>query len=364
MAEADTVLTESTSPNGNVHALVEQYDDCCYLYLHSAPETELPLRSCWVRNLVPAPQVLDVARMRAGNAPMLPAGACAHPQGAARLRRDDLEIIWLEEGDAAALLERGEILAIVPVWAGVEGFEGYARDCTAQGPLCWPLGDASTNVLFDRVARARQWWASWDQENPWRAVQDGNIEALERALGKHTNYDAIDGGNWPPKAMLRFKVDGGVAVATCGVGIRPQPTVEMTVEDPSGLRRIELGMAVDDATFAACGEGVTGYISGQTGLPWHRHTWLGEGHTIPCDAFAKSPADSSFNAILLTGCPRGAPAVALPSFRGDPVNLLWAVPITQPERDYAMAKGSAALLERLNRTGPSWIHRRSRKAAV
>lgn len=79
MDEADVVLIESISPNGNVQALLEQYNDCCYLYLHGAEETELPLRSCWVRNLVPAPEVLDVERMRAGSAPMLSAASCTHP---------------------------------------------------------------------------------------------------------------------------------------------------------------------------------------------------------------------------------------------------------------------------------------------
>ncbi len=364
MAGAGSVLIESISPNGNVQALVEQYDDCCYLYLHGAPEVDLPLRSCWVRNLGPAPETLDVEGMRTGNAPMLPAGSCGHPKGAPRLRPEDLEIVWFEEGDGAALLERDEILAIVPGWGGVKGFEGYARDCTAQTPLCWPLGSPATNVLFARVARARDWWASWDKGNPWLPVQAGNIEALERALGSHTNYYAIDGGNWPPKAMLRFKIDGGVAVATCGVGLRPQPTVETTAADPSRMRRIELGMAVDDATFSAFGDEVMTYISGQANLPWHRYTWLGEGHTIPCDAFAKAPADSAFSAILLTAHPRGAPAIDLPSLRGDPVNLLWAVPITQPERELAMAAGSAHLLERMNQAGSPWLHRRTRRAVV
>lgn len=65
------------------------------------------------------------------------------------------------------------------------------------------------------------------------AVQDGTIGALERTLGKHTSYYAIDGGNWPPKATLRFKTSGGVAVVTCGVSLRPQPTVEMAVSAAS-----------------------------------------------------------------------------------------------------------------------------------
>lgn len=364
MESPGTVVISSVSPNGNIEALVEQYEDCCYFYLHSAPETELPLRTCWVRNLHPAPETLDVARMRAGSAPMLPARRCAHPEGAAPVRAEDLEVVWFEEGDAAALLERGEILAVVPAWSGVKGFEGYARDCIEQDPLCWPLGSPETNVLFERVRQARSWWASWDTADPWASIQEGTIDALERRLGKHTNYYAIDGGNWPPKAMLRFKSNHGVVLATCGVAIRPQPAVEMVVEDPSLLRRIELGMAVDDATFSAAGDNVMRYLSGQTNLPWNNHTWLGPGHTIPCDAFAGTGANGAFTAVLLTPHPDGAPAIGLPRLRGDSVGLLWAIPITEREREFAMAQGSDAVLARLSTAGFGWMHLSGRASAI
>jgi hypothetical protein len=356
MEDPNYVLIASVSPNGNMEAVVEQYEDCCYFYLHGVPETEAPLRSCWVRNLRAAPTALEVARMRAGRAPMLPAHSCAHPQGAAPLQAKDIEIVWFEEGDAAALLERSEVLCLVPAWAGTKGFEGFARDCIQDNPLCWSLGSAETNVLFERVRRARSWWASWETANPWTPIQGSMIDALERTLGKHTNYYGIDGGNWPPQAMLRFKNRRGVVLATCGVAIRPQPTVEMAVKDPSSLRRIELGMAVDDSAFSAAGEQVMGYLSGQAKLPWTRHTWLGPGHTIPCDAFAGAGANRVFTAVVLARQPRGAPAVALPSLRNDPVNLLWAVPISEREREFAMASGSTALLERLAGAGHGWMH--------
>lgn len=360
----NTALIGSVSPNGNVEAVVEQYDDCCYFYLHSAPDTVLPLRSCWVRNLRPAPETLDVAKMRAGNASMLPAHSCAHPEGAVPLRSEDLEIVWLEEGDAAALLERGEILCVIPAWAGTKGFEGFARDCIQDDPLCWSLGTPETNVLFERVCQARSWWTSWDTGAPWFAIQEGTVSALERVLGKHTNYYAIDGGNWPPKAMLRFRNDRGVILVTCGVAIRPQPTVEMTVEDPCPLRRVELGIAVDDATFSTAGEEIMRYLSGQTNLPWHRHTWLGEGHTIPCDAFAKADANKAFTAVVLARQPRWAPTSDLPYLRGDPVSLLWAVPISETERIFAMENGSAELLERLAAAGFGWMHSAQRRTVV
>jgi hypothetical protein len=49
------ILFEEVNPNGNIQALVEVEADVCFFYLHGAPETEFGVKTCWVRNLVPAP---------------------------------------------------------------------------------------------------------------------------------------------------------------------------------------------------------------------------------------------------------------------------------------------------------------------
>src|SRR5262245_10922875 len=134
------VLLEDVSPSGNVCAVVEQSGDACHFYLFGEKDSSFGVRSCWVRNFGPAPERLSVEEMREGQAPLLPREFCVHPEGAPRFQSEDLQVIWAEEGDAAALLERGEILAVIPAWSGVEGFYGYARDCQGQSPLCWPLG--------------------------------------------------------------------------------------------------------------------------------------------------------------------------------------------------------------------------------
>jgi hypothetical protein len=131
----------------------------------------------------------------------------------------------------------------------------------------------------------------------------------------------------------------------------------LAVADPAPLRRNELGLAVDDSSFEEAGREVMAYLSAQSNLPWHHYTWLGEGHTIPCDAFAKTRTNSRFTAVLLAHQPCGAPSVRLPDLRGDPVRLLWAVPISDSERTLAMASGSAALLDRLARAGHGWLHK-------
>jgi hypothetical protein len=273
--DAAELLIQDLSPNGNIEACVEQDPRVVYFYLQGAAETEFGVRSCWVRNLQPAPATLDVDGMRTGAAPMLPAGYCAHPAGAAGFSGEDLRVVWFEEGDAAALLSGREVLAIIPSWSGSGGFHGYARDCTGESPLCWPLGTPEDNVLFQRISRAEEFWASWDSpSSPWPPLRDSFCAALAQQIGPYEKYYAIDGDRWPPKAMLRIPVPSAVALVTLGVSIRPQPKVEMYTREPGLYRRIELGLCLSAEFPDTVIDAASRYVSAQTNLPWNRYTWF------------------------------------------------------------------------------------------
>ena len=340
-------LLEEVSPNGSVEAILEQDGRAAHFYLRGAPDTDFGFKSCWVRNLKPAPQTLDVGCMKEGRAPMQPASSCNHPMGMAPLDKGGLRIVWFEESDGAALLEDDEILAVIPSWSGQGGFHGYARDCTSESNLSWPF--EKDNVLRGRIERAENYWKSWEQGGgPWPFVQESQCEAYVRQLGQYQKYYAIDGGDWPPKAMLRIEQQEAVLQVTIGVCLRAQPAVEQVSDRPENLRRIELGAAfarqMADRHFMSFAQ----YISAQSNLPWARITWLGPYHTIPCDAFGP---DSQFSAVLLVPQADELPAIKLPEFREDPVNLLWMLPITESERIFAVDKGGEALLEKLKQAG-------------
>lgn len=343
-----TVL-EELSPNGNIEALVDEDDRVVYFYLRGAPDTEFGFRSCWVRNLKAAPSALDVEGMRRGVPPMLPRNECSHPDGSSRLNPRELRIVWFEEGDAAALLEGESVLAVIPSWSGAGGFDGYARDCVGEGPLCWPL--LADNAILRRIRLAEEWWAAWDSEiTPWLDVQESQVNAYEGALGPHEKYYAIDGKQWPPKALLRVPVSGGVALVTVGVCLRPQPAIERAMQDPTQGRRIELAMGVSSELSGQYND-VARYVSAQSNLPWSSCAWLGHGHTIPCDALG----GTGLSSVLLHRSPLGAPAVNHVPFRGDPVNLLWAVGITEEERAFAIENGSEALMQVLENKRIGWL---------
>ena len=349
------ILIEEISPNGNVQALVEQTEYCCHFYLHGQESSAFGVKSCWVRNFRAAPEHLDVASMRSGKPPMLPRSHCRHPDGAPPFEKSELGIIWAEEGDAAALAQHGDLLAVIPSWSGTNGFHGYARDCIGDSPLCWELGTSATNVLFARYERALRFWQLWSENNNlWPRLRDELCGSLEGRFGRHSNYYAIDGGNWPPKAILQIPSSGNVVLATIGVCIRPQPKIEMHYKDPAPHRRIELGIGLDASLSDDAIKKLASYISAQSNLPWSNFTFLGKGHTIPSDVSSEL-SGGRFPFILLVTSSLGAPSVPLPQFQGDPVRLFWMIPISESERRFAEDHGSAELINRLERSGVNWI---------
>jgi hypothetical protein len=264
------VLLEDPSPNGNGLAIVEQDDRVACFYFMTEIDSVKRIRTCWVRNLQPAPEVLDALGMREGLPPMLPRAHCKDPDGSPPLDPQNLRIVWSEEGDAAALYERNELLAVIPSWSGSSGFDGFARDCLGDGPIAWELTD--TNVSHQRYAKAEEYWRSWDDGDLWPGYQDKMLGAMQQAFGSHSRYFAIDGGNWPPKALVWFNYNSAAIRSTIGVSLRSQPSVELSVENPSPFQRIELGACLDLSVGETVIKEVAAYISGQSGIPWSQNT--------------------------------------------------------------------------------------------
>jgi hypothetical protein len=139
--------------------------------------------------------------------------------------------------------------------------------------------------------------------------------------------------------------------------LRPQPSVELHAEDPRPLRRIELALGLDRRLFDLAPERIMAWISAQAQHPWRRLSWLGHHHTVGCDAIPTGPSGTAFTGALLLRHAIGAPEVAFPPFRGDPVTLLWLVPITGDERGLADRGGREELARRLARKGHGFVHR-------
>lgn len=345
--EGPVTLLESCSPVCPVQAVVEQSGACVYFYLFFDPAVYRPrLKACWVCNTAPAPDGLDRAAMDRGEAPRMPRSGCLHDPGGIRLDPEALSVQWLEEGDGAALMENGRILALIPGWAG-QDFPGYARYAKGTTPLAWALGEAEA-VLAPRVARSAAYWRAMEGDY-WPALQEAFLSSLEHFFGKYEKYYSIDGGSFPPKALVTGRRAGVRYAFTVGVSALCQPQVEQYfqggLEEAAAHRRIELCLAAGEELPEPLWDAMLRYLSAQSALPWSAVSWLGHGHTVPCRGI---PGLEAFPAVVLADARElpGVPAPAFPPVMGEPVAPLWAAPITGEEYDLARSAGSEALLRR------------------
>lgn len=322
-----------TSPQQDLEAILDSQHEVVYFYLQDLRDESM--KAVWVRNLTEPPEGDPQERMEKGLPPLQPSGGVGPP-----LLEEEVEVVWFEEGTGAALLERGEILAVIPPWSGMRGFHGYARDCATAELGVFPLGSEAENAIYARVRKAKEWWDCWRQGNPWQELGEALLASYQ-VIGEHTQYFAIDGGNWPPKAIVRVPVESGTALLTMGVALRPQPGTELSVENPESLHRIELGVCLPPDCDDEFVRKVGAQLSSLANIPWRHRTWLGDHHTVGFDF------GSPFSAALLCKKPPGAPALELPTFRDDPINLLWLIPLTEEERQAAIDQGAGSLTERL-----------------
>lgn len=320
------VIFEEWSPVCNINAFVEESDTCYYFYLWVNPESDSAVvKSCWIGNIGVSPEELDVEGMGEGIAPQMPKQYVLHGEDGLKLDADKFGIVWFEEGNAAALLYDNEIISVIPGWSGYNGFNGYAKYAKGVTPLAWGLSDAYES-LSKRVKESKAFWARFE-EDFWTEVQSGYLAALEAFFGVYEKYYAIDGGEFPPKALVRGSKDGVVYGITAGVSLIPMPNVEMVYGDGfREYRRMELGFAVTAENEGLCNSAFS-FMSGLSAFPWREDTFLAHGHTVPIN-FIKG-----FEAVLFID-PKKLSGVETPDYKkcmGEKINLLWIVPITGEE---------------------------------
>ncbi len=247
------VLLFETSPFGTLDAIVQHDGKSVYFYLNESKQGRQNVfgtRACWVRNLDIGPFVLNEDEMRQGISPMLPRTETLHREGQPVPDPQNLRIVWLEEGNGAALIEvlpnsdTTQTLAVIPPWSGLEGFHGYAAECAVETPLCWPMPDNPRLEL--RIKRAKEFWEEFEsQPDPFAQLQpqilsayDGQFLPSRDKNGRQSDrlpqqqYFSINGGNFPPRGMVSYQFSDLLILATVGVSLCPQPAVELFTEDP------------------------------------------------------------------------------------------------------------------------------------
>jgi Suppressor of fused protein (SUFU) len=350
-------LLDSVSPYGSRRVVVEYDGVTTSAYLHDKSGV---IAATWIANHGQAPAQVDVARLRSGVAPEMPAEHTKHPDGRPYPEPDSLTAVWLEEGDGVAVLENGEPLAVLPGWSDLsKGMPGYSRDVIGQTPFGWSLDDAMEGFAR-RISQSAQFWRWRASAGSWALYQQALLGHLLTRLGPGGAYWDVSGGKTPmvgvserPAVTTRpFTV-----LSTVGMSCQRMPVVEQTGEGAVGRARIELALA----TTMPSAEAARVFLwLGQ--LPWREVTWLGSGHSIAWyHEPATFPLGGGNESVLLLDDASRLPGPEVPRLDGfrssnEPVRWLWVIPINERERRLARERGSASLVTQLAAQRRSWVY--------
>jgi hypothetical protein len=350
------ILLESESPYASRRVTVECDGSTTSAYLHDATSA---IASTWIANHGQAPASADPSLVHSGQSAQMPTGHTKLPGGRPVPEPATLSAVWLEEGDGAAILENGELLAVLPGWSdSARRMPGYSRDIIGQTPFGWSLDDAMEG-LGARADQSARFWHWRQDDQAWARFQQAMLGHLLGRLGPGGRYWDVGGGKQPlvgvserPQTAYRnFTV-----LSTIGMCSQRMPVVEQLVPEVGTEARIELAIAttLPSADAARIFLWLAQY-------PWRDVTWLGDGHTVRWYHEPSTfPLGGGNEAVLLLDGPASLLGPEVPdlsgfSFGGDPVRWLWVIPITERERLIARERGTASLVTQLAAQRRSWV---------
>ncbi|MCL2225904.1 MAG: suppressor of fused domain protein [Defluviitaleaceae bacterium] len=314
-------ILSSTSPLTDIIAQVVVENDCSYLYLQADTSDGKAMMPCWIKNHITVNEDYSAqSDMKRGLQPKVPTKYCECQSDLSPLKAEQLEIAWGKEGAIVSLYEGDELICVIPYWTD-QNFCGYSKySCTDKFPnIPFPLGNSDSNALFKRAELAREFWKQ-DFSLLWGNYQESYLSELESKYGKEIKYYAIDGGNFPPKALAVFEKDSMKYVFTIGVGLFPQPKVDMHFEDYQNHECFELGFCYP-SSMVFDESSVFSQISSITTIPWSSCTFLSHRHTVSLQV------DTQYNNAVLVS-DKDIDVAQSKFLREQNINLLWLVPIS------------------------------------
>lgn len=318
-----TTILFSESPIARFAAEVVTENDCSYFYLYQMEPQEQKLNTmaaCWIKNHVVVEEGYSPkVDMDNGLQPKFMTKYCRFPQDLSPMVEEELEIVWGEEGCLAGLYQKGELICVVPYWAG-PNFAGYSKysDTDKMGLYPLPLGEG--NAMLQRLESAGKFWQQ-DFSALWESYQQGYLHDLKAEYGEAVKYYGIDGGNFPPRGLAVFEKEGHKYAFTVGLGMFPQPSVEMYHEDYRDHDHIEMAFCWNNS-LQLDEQDVFSQIASIAMIPWIHKTFFDAHHTIDLKVGAKYPY-----AVFIGD--KEAGSLNSEFLQKNQVNLLWLLPIEE-----------------------------------
>ncbi len=329
-------LIESYSPCCPRVALFEADENAAYFYISDISGDEsIVINACFVANvkdMINAIPFDDWINSEIDGPPMVDYKHINHSENGMQFdeNEENYDIVWTEDGTSAGLYYMGELIAYIPDWADREmpGYSRYVNDITE---FAFPLKDAYGSIS-NKLKDAKAFWDSFDNEDWWSNLQEQYLTTLNNFMGETDKYYAIDGGDFPPKALMINKKDDLCYAMTLGVSILRLPLSEVYHQEQyKDFSRIELGFVCTEE-YEEYVMAIAEEISGTASFPWNKCIPIGHGHTINSNAIPGYPAVWLINDNMLDK--KQGPDFG--KVYGDRVNLLWAIPLTQEEYDFLL----------------------------
>jgi len=319
---AETLLW-AQYPDGRYGAVVQSDGQAIYFAiqkLNNGEPTDTPSRWVWVRNLRPAPLMVADPALNPDRLPLVAEPYCLSPQGGPTLDLERTQIRWFEQGIGAMLIERDQLLAVLPPQPKLD-LPGFSADCRQACSVASPLAD---DDLYAHQADAlHDYWSDWATTAPATRWRESLVPHLTAGCGPLLQEFRATGSSWPPLRIAQL----GSTLVTVGAALRCQPVVERELLNYTDHQRLELAVRLPDDISPEQTLATAEWLAGLARYPWHHETCF-----LPLQTIATAPPTAP-GALSVTVVSERQMAereqrgvLELPSYRHQAVNLLWLSP--------------------------------------
>jgi hypothetical protein len=361
--EVQKIIYQETNPYGSFSVFLEEDGRTVYLYLQAQHNEEWKMKTLWIRNLIPAPKERNVDDFKLGLAPLLTQSEVFHTEGLPVFKKEDVSVVWTEEGTGVFLFINEELYGFIPSWSGLKEFHGFAREAKEESITASPMGDPKNGWIAEYAEKCHEYWRIRSEKGSWKKIQSSRLEYFESMWGNHSKYWSADGGKFPQMGIALFKPTPNRWIyATIGMSAQNQPSVDLYHKEPEAYSRIELILAVDAPDASQRSDEWVPHVLGElVNYPWQQDKWFGDGHSL---TLARKDPDELYLNFSNLLCVAIQDFPKLITENGNPLLCISLYPITKEENLFLQLDGYAEFLKKIKSRDDYWVHNPERNSLV